>query len=71
MTKDETDLVESASKSIGNSSQASTAETKPPLVLGDRDAFVHLDGLRAVGVVMRLDQTDPNDVDVAHAENFL
>jgi hypothetical protein len=37
MTKDETDLVESASKSIGKSSQANTAlETRPPLVLGDR-----------------------------------
>jgi hypothetical protein len=37
MTKDGTDLVESASKSIGTRSEANTAlETKPPLVLGDR-----------------------------------
>src|SRR5665213_130109 len=35
-------------------------------VLRDRFALVHLDRLRAVGVVVRLDQADANDVSVAH-----
>src|SRR5665213_3166834 len=35
-------------------------------VLRDRFALVHLDRLRAVGIVVRLDQADANDVSVAH-----